>query len=113
MDKIQLCPLQELGILTRKVSPGASIEFPAPLEEVETKDEPNKKKYRENLEITFFGTGAAIPAKYRNVSAIYVEINSVGMLLDAGEGTIGQLYRKFPPGLFEKVAIFSIFLRQI
>ena len=45
-------------------------------------------------EILFTGTGSAIPCKHRNVSGIYVRMeNSNSMLLDVGEGTIGQLLR--------------------
>ncbi|KAI9920279.1 hypothetical protein PsorP6_015817 [Peronosclerospora sorghi] len=49
--------------------------------------------------ITFLGTGCAIPSKYRNVTGIYVAVRSkpdaevAGMLLDCGEGTLGQLAR--------------------
>ncbi len=45
-------------------------------------------------EILFTGTGSAIPCKHRNVSGIYVRMeNGNSMLLDVGEGTIGQLLR--------------------
>ncbi|ORX93536.1 Metallo-hydrolase/oxidoreductase [Basidiobolus meristosporus CBS 931.73] len=44
--------------------------------------------------VTTLGTGSALPSKYRNVSSTAVTIPSVGsILLDAGEGTYGQLYR--------------------
>ena len=47
-----------------------------------------------NAEIIFTGTGSAIPCKHRNVSGIYVRMdNRNAMLLDAGEGTTGQLLR--------------------
>lgn len=48
-------------------------------------------------EIVFLGTGSAIPSKHRNVSAIYLQCRAdgSGMLMDAGEGTVGQLYRAF------------------
>jgi len=42
------------------------------------------------------GTGSALPSKYRNVTGIYFEPGvKAGILLDAGEGTYGQLYRRF------------------
>ncbi|KAI6104184.1 hypothetical protein F5141DRAFT_1189708 [Pisolithus sp. B1] len=42
------------------------------------------------------GTGSAIPSKFRNVSATLIHIPKHGyLLLDAGEGTWGQLVRKF------------------
>lgn len=44
--------------------------------------------------ILFTGTGSAVPCKHRNVSGIYLkQANGKGVLLDAGEGTIGQLLR--------------------
>ena len=52
----------------------------------------NGKHYR----FTFLGTGSAIPSKYRNVTSIHVELPSGrSILLDAGEGTYGQLWRQF------------------
>ena len=53
------------------------------------------------IRVTFLGTGAALPSKYRNVSSTYVAVNpgaahgEWGFLLDAGEGTLGQLRRRF------------------
>jgi len=44
--------------------------------------------------ITFLGTGATLPNKYRNVSGILVETEPGSFLiLDCGEGTMGQLLR--------------------
>lgn len=41
---------------------------------------------REELEVTFLGTGAAIPSKYRNVTGIHVNLFSRGgLLMDCGE----------------------------
>ncbi|GLE07033.1 hypothetical protein PINS_up016902 [Pythium insidiosum] len=75
---------------------------------------------RLNGRVTFLGTGCAIPSKYRNVTGIHLEFpddgdsdtnsnskssdttsdNSAdedvawsGMMLDCGEGSLGQLYR--------------------
>ncbi|KAF2360273.1 tRNase Z endonuclease [Trinorchestia longiramus] len=49
---------------------------------------------KEYPEITFLGTGSAVPNKTRNVSAIFVEISADKfMMLDCGEGTVGQLVR--------------------
>lgn len=57
----------------------------------------------ESPEIVFLGTGAAIPSKYRNVSAILLRVPTVGtegvgtvgtVLMDCGEGTLGQLRRR-------------------
>ena len=42
--------------------------------------------------IVFFGTGSAAPSKLRNSSAIHLSVPGFGgVLLDAGEGTIGQM----------------------
>lgn len=62
------------------------------------KDLPNclKDITREDTEITLLGTGSMQPSKYRNVSAIYINLFSKGgLLLDCGEGTLGQLKRRF------------------
>uniref|UniRef100_A0ACD5VPN7 Uncharacterized protein n=1 Tax=Avena sativa TaxID=4498 RepID=A0ACD5VPN7_AVESA len=51
---------------------------------------------RQDMEITFLGTGSSQPSKYRNVSSIYINMFAQGgMLLDCGEGTLGQLKRRF------------------
>lgn len=50
---------------------------------------------REDMEIVLLGTGSSQPSKYRNVSSIYVNLFSKGsILLDCGEGTLGQLKRR-------------------
>ncbi|WVQ73573.1 hypothetical protein IAR50_003151 [Cryptococcus sp. DSM 104548] len=55
----------------------------------------------DDLIITTLGTGSAIPSKYRNVSSTLLTIPaspaspSQSILLDAGEGTLGQLRRRF------------------
>ncbi|XP_065192005.1 zinc phosphodiesterase ELAC protein 2-like [Sycon ciliatum] len=46
-------------------------------------------------EVVFLGTGAAIPGKFRNVSAILLKFGELSMLMDGGEGTLGQMYRQF------------------
>ncbi|KAJ8440007.1 hypothetical protein Cgig2_020495 [Carnegiea gigantea] len=51
---------------------------------------------REDMEIVLLGTGSSQPSKYRNVSSIYINLFSEGsLLLDCGEGTLGQLKRRF------------------
>jgi ribonuclease Z len=48
------------------------------------------------LEISFLGTGAAMPSKYRNVSGIFINLfDRGGLILDCGEGTLGQLFRLY------------------
>lgn len=68
------------------------------------------KKVGDGIEVTPLGTGSAIPSKYRNVSSTLIFVPDdeakVGaeegaggkggyILLDAGEGTWGQLARRF------------------
>ncbi|PSS07413.1 Zinc phosphodiesterase ELAC protein like [Actinidia chinensis var. chinensis] len=54
---------------------------------------------REDMEIVLLGTGSAQPSKYRNVSSIFINLFSKGsLLLDCGEGTLGQLKRRFGVG---------------
>ncbi|ETO77223.1 hypothetical protein F442_07547 [Phytophthora nicotianae P10297] len=65
--------------------------------------EPEASKLDEDLvdgRITFLGTGCAIPSKYRNVTGMYLELPTgkddeewAGMMLDCGEGSLGQMYR--------------------
>ncbi|KAK3002385.1 hypothetical protein RJ639_021047 [Escallonia herrerae] len=51
---------------------------------------------REDLEIVLLGTGSSQPSKYRNVSSIFINLFSKGsLILDCGEGTLGQLKRRF------------------
>lgn len=59
-------------------------------------------EYGRDAEVVFLGTGSSIPSKHRNVSAIYLRCAKgscaaagPGMLLDVGEGTVGQLYKTF------------------
>jgi len=50
------------------------------------------------LEVTFLGTGSAIPSKYRNLSGIYCHMfERGGILLDSGEGACSQLVRRYGP----------------
>ncbi|KAG6403097.1 hypothetical protein SASPL_135314 [Salvia splendens] len=51
---------------------------------------------REDMEIVLLGTGSSQPSKYRNVSSIFINLFSKGsILLDCGEGSLGQLKRRF------------------
>lgn len=50
----------------------------------------------DDLQVTALGTGSATPSKYRNVSGTLIHLPEGGyILLDAGEGTWGQIARKF------------------
>ncbi|ORY27828.1 hypothetical protein LY90DRAFT_513307 [Neocallimastix californiae] len=51
-----------------------------------------------DIEIVTLGTGSALPSKYRNVSStIILSKRNGNILLDAGEGTFGQISRHFGP----------------
>ncbi|KAM1804630.1 hypothetical protein ACFX12_030474 [Malus domestica] len=51
---------------------------------------------RDDLEIVLLGTGSSQPSKYRNVTSIHINLFSKGgLLLDCGEGTLGQLKRRY------------------
>jgi len=52
----------------------------------------------DDITVTTLGTGSAIPSKYRNVSATHLDIPGIGgVLLDCGEGSLGQLRLRFGP----------------
>lgn len=49
-------------------------------------------------ELLFTGTGSAMPCKHRNVSGIMLRMsNGNAMMLDIGEGTVGQVLRSTSP----------------
>ncbi|BDA43097.1 probable zinc phosphodiesterase ELAC protein 2 at C-terminar half [Coccomyxa sp. Obi] len=49
-------------------------------------------------QVLFLGTGCAEPSAYRGGSALHVRLrNGHGLLLDAGEGALGQLVRHYGP----------------
>ena len=52
----------------------------------------------EEFQTVLLGTGAACPSKYRNVTSVYLDFYECGgLLLDAGEATLGQLIRYLRP----------------
>ncbi|SMN22287.1 similar to Saccharomyces cerevisiae YKR079C TRZ1 tRNA 3'-end processing endonuclease tRNase Z [Maudiozyma saulgeensis] len=64
----------------------------------------NSKEKADHVEIITFGTGSALPSKYRNVVSTLVKVPYVdennkisqrNILFDAGENTIGQINRNF------------------
>jgi len=65
--------------------------------ELNTSTDTTKSSIESNKgELIFTGTGSAIPCKHRNVTGIYMQVsNGNGILLDVGEGTIGQLIRSW------------------
>lgn len=53
-----------------------------------------------NVKVITLGTGSALPSHYRNVSSTVLRIPGHGsVMLDAGEGTLGQLSRQFGSNL--------------
>lgn len=60
---------------------------------------------RDDMEIVLLGTGSSQPSKYRNVSSIFINLFLKGsILLDCGEGTLGQLKRRYS----SETSIFSL-----
>ncbi|KAI9208712.1 beta-lactamase-like protein [Polychytrium aggregatum] len=59
---------------------------------------------RKPLTVTTLGTGSAIPGKYRNVSSTLVKMcDGKYILLDGGEGTLGQLFRSLGPSRLQSM----------
>ncbi|KAM3577138.1 hypothetical protein VYU27_001055 [Nannochloropsis oceanica] len=104
-------------------------------EEMEGEEEQGDDEGVEEVEIVFLGTGSAIPSKYRNVSGIYLRIGgsgerrrrrrrkmgggeggdggdareegdtAKGMLLDVGEGSLGQLANLYEGEALSRVLV--------
>ena len=56
--------------------------------------------------VTFLGTGASLPSRYRNVSGILVQTPDSGnFLLDCGEGSLSQIYRCFPQQVADSIVL--------
>ncbi|KAF8329413.1 uncharacterized protein EI90DRAFT_1391010 [Cantharellus anzutake] len=65
-------------------------------EEAHLEEDSRTKEPGDDVVITTLGTGSALPSKTRNVLANLVQIPHQGnILLDAGEGTWGQIARRF------------------
>ncbi|KAF8316635.1 Metallo-hydrolase/oxidoreductase [Clavulina sp. PMI_390] len=65
-------------------------------EEVQEEEKSRVSAPGDDVVVTTLGTGSALPSKYRNVLSTLVQIPKWGsILLDAGEGTWGQLSRRF------------------
>nr|XP_018259272.1 uncharacterized protein I303_08200 [Kwoniella dejecticola CBS 10117]OBR81430.1 hypothetical protein I303_08200 [Kwoniella dejecticola CBS 10117] len=74
---------------------------------------PSEKQIGDVIVVTTLGTGSAIPSKYRNVSSTHLDIPDLGgILLDAGEGTLGQIRRRFgkegTKKMFEELSMIFI-----
>lgn len=50
-----------------------------------------------DIKLTFLGTGAAVPSKYRNVTGLFADLgaDTGTMMMDCGEGSYSQLCRRF------------------
>lgn len=58
----------------------------------------------EDAEITFLGTGSALPSKYRNVAGTLLRVPGSGSyLFDCGENTLGQLKRIYGPEMMKEI----------
>ena len=68
---------------------------PPPQGEMAKSDRDTELEAKE-AELVFLGTGSAVPSKHRNVAAIYLKCRkNAGMMLDVGEGAVGQLARAY------------------
>lgn len=54
------------------------------------------------------GTGSAIPARYRNVSGTWFHHADGAILFDAGEGTLGQMERRFGSDLSARLQSLKV-----
>ena len=58
----------------------------------------------EDAELTFLGTGSALPSKYRNVAGTLLRVPGCGSyLFDCGENTLGQLKRVYGPAMMKEI----------
>ncbi|XP_055837284.1 ribonuclease Z, mitochondrial [Episyrphus balteatus] len=75
--------------------------FKSTLKNEETQKSPEDEVFPK---ITFLGTGSCIPNKTRNVSAILMQPKvDTYVLLDCGEGTLGQIIRFYGPSRWRDV----------
>ena len=110
--RFELAPLPIAGSIDRSIVPDARVPRPisgAPTATVSGKsstvlsDTTTISTKPANLilddsdtEVSFLGTGAALPGKHRNVTGIHLRVASrFGVLMDCGEGTYGQLCRLY------------------
>ena len=79
-DLLKQLPMQDLGEMAASSTIPACVRDAGPRE----------------VELVFLGTGAAVPSKYRNVTGTYLHMfDRGGMMIDCGEGSLGQLRRRF------------------
>lgn len=100
--------LQVLSLKPDALLEGVSERLPKFIEEIEIAQEavvdaqlrpPTSETPQpgDDIVVTPLGTGSSLPSKYRNVSATHLAVPGVDgdILLDCGEGTLGQLTRRF------------------
>ncbi|KAI3935759.1 hypothetical protein MKX01_032943 [Papaver californicum] len=93
MDENASVPDKNLG---KQGSDAALKEIPRSVDMDDLSHESLENITREDMEIVLLGTGSSQPSKYRNVTSIFINLFSKGgLLLDCGEGTLGQLKRRF------------------
>lgn len=56
-----------------------------------------------DVRVTFLGTGASVPSKYRNVTGILIQNKDASLLMDCGESSLGQLYKRFGKAATEDI----------
>jgi ribonuclease Z len=112
LDTFHLAPLNALGLdrsdslkplqplidsaLAKLMDPSANSEFVAEYDKLKQAPSSSVAALSSGFEVVCLGTGAALPSKYRNVSSTYLHIDGRGgLLFDAGEGSYGQLFRRY------------------
>ncbi|KAK0096883.1 hypothetical protein PV326_004049 [Microctonus aethiopoides] len=114
LNAIHLRPLKGLEESKIKISRETDIDevfnvegFLDSLAELQTDINAKSKCINESEaypKILMLGTGSCIPNKTRNTSGILLRIDEdTSVLLDCGEGTIGQLIRFFGPSEIDKI----------
>lgn len=114
LNAIHLRPLKGLEESKIKISRETDIDevfnvegFLDSLAELQTDINAKSKCINESEaypKILMLGTGSCIPNKIRNTSGILLRIDEdTSVLLDCGEGTIGQLIRFFGPSEIDKI----------
>ena len=86
---------EDIGALRKEVNQSGAIELGKKIAAARTKDGLESTNCSESLdlgELIFTGTGSAVPCKHRNVTGMYLRMhNGNSILMDVGEGTVGQL----------------------
>ena len=97
LTEFQFLPKEKFIVQPRKeISISKSNDYSSiqPVIDTISKSVPPTTEYSDEFVIPL-GTGSAIPSRYKNVSATWFYHQSGSILFDAGEGTLGQLDRRF------------------